>query len=186
MCQWPSKVSICPLKSVMMPNCSQAKTWWGRRAQDKLPWDVSYSLCRNSSVVQTHSFISCPSGWSQMIQLVMKPDVKVLGCRDYTWSAVMRPFGCTTKFSKPMLEEAYGREINITFPGNIPEVSMPIAHSVALCCVTKVHILKWPFIVSSTRCTCVMIMPFNQLLYFPHLSGRWIILAKEKCSLTGM
>jgi hypothetical protein len=51
-----------------------------------------------------------------------------------------------------MLEEAYGREINIQFPGNIPAVSMPI----------------------------------NQLLYFPHLSGRWIILAKEKCSLTGM
>ena len=25
-CQWPLKVSICPLKSVTMPNCSQVKT----------------------------------------------------------------------------------------------------------------------------------------------------------------
>jgi hypothetical protein len=29
-----------------------------------------------------------------------------------------------------------------------------------------------------------MIMLFNQLLDIPHLSGGWIILAKEKCSLT--
>jgi hypothetical protein len=28
---------------------------------------VSDSLCRNSSVVRTHSFISCPGGWSQTI-----------------------------------------------------------------------------------------------------------------------
>jgi hypothetical protein len=31
-----------------------------------------------------------------------------------------------------------------------------------------------------------MTMLFNQLLDMPHLSGGWIILAKEKCSLTGM
>ena len=31
-----------------------------------------------------------------------------------------------------------------------------------------------------------MIMLFNQLLDMPQLSGGWIILAKEKCSLTGM
>ena len=53
-------------------------------------------------------------------------------------------------------------------------------------CVTQLHILEWPFIVPSTRCTCVMIMLFNQLLDMPHLSTRWIILAKEKCSLTGI
>jgi hypothetical protein len=29
----------------------------------------------------------------------------------------------------------------------------------------------------ATRCTCVMIMLFNQLLDMPHLSGGWIILA---------
>jgi hypothetical protein len=58
--------------------------------------------------------------------------------------------------------------------------------SVALCCVSKLHILEWPFIVLSTSCTCVMIMLFKQLLDMPHLSGGWIVLAKEKCSLTGM
>jgi hypothetical protein len=58
--------------------------------------------------------------------------------------------------------------------------------SVALCCVTKLYILEWPFIVPSARCTCVMIMLFNQLLDMPHLSGGWIILAKAKCSLTGL
>ena len=47
---------------------------------------------------------------------------------------------------------------------DIPAVSMPIAcslkteTSVALCCVTELHILEWPFIVPSTRCTCVMRM----------------------------
>jgi hypothetical protein len=65
-------------------------------------------------------------------------------------------------------------------------VSMPIETSGALCCVTKLHILGWTFIVPSTRCTCVMIMLFNQLLDMPQLSVGWIILAKEKCSLTGM
>jgi hypothetical protein len=48
------------------------------------------------------------------------------------------------------------------------------------------HILECPFIVPSTRCTCVMIMLFNQFLDLPHLSSGWIILAKEKCSQTGM
>jgi hypothetical protein len=42
------------------------------------------------------------------------------------------------------------------------------------------------FIVPSSRWFCVMIMLFNQLLDVPHLSGGWIIMAKEKCSLTGM
>ena len=50
----------------------------------------------------------------------------------------------------------------------------------ALCCVTKLHILEWPFIVPSTRFTGVSIMLFNQLLDMPHLSGGWIILAKDK------
>ena len=47
----------------------------------------------------------------------------------------------------------------------------------ALCYVTQLHILEWPFIVPSTRCICVMIMLFNQLLDMPHLSSGWIILA---------
>ena len=72
---------------------------------------------------------------------------------------------------------------------DIPAASMPIAPSfktVALCCVTKLYILEWPFIVSSTRFTCIMIMLFNQLLNMPYLSGGWSILATEKCSLRGL
>ena len=57
--------------------------------------------------------------------------------------------------------------------------------SVALCCVTKLDILEGPFIVPRTRCTCVITVLFNQLLDMPQLSGGWIILVKEKCSLTG-
>ena len=51
-CQWPSKVSICPLKSVTTPNCSQVKTLV-RTTTTKLsfPEMVSDSLCRNYLVV---------------------------------------------------------------------------------------------------------------------------------------
>jgi hypothetical protein len=60
---------------------------------------------------------------------------------------------------------------------DIPAVSMPLACS---------HFVCVPFIVPSTRCTCVMIMLFNQLLYMPHLSGGWSFSAKEKHTLTGI
>ncbi len=56
--------------------------------------------------------------------------------------------------------------------------------SVALCCVIKLHILEWPFIVASLRHTCAIIMLSNQHLDMPHLWGGWIISEKEKCSLT--
>ena len=37
----------------------------------------------------------------------------------------------------------------------------------------------------SKKCTCVMILLFNQLIDMPPLSGVWVILAKEKGPLTG-
>jgi hypothetical protein len=56
---------------------------------------------------------------------------------------------------------------------DIPAVSMPDADPSKLeTSVAKLHILKWPIILCCTRCTCVMIILFNQLLDMPHLLGR--------------
>jgi len=68
--------------------------------QMSFPEMVSDSLCRNSLLMQTGCCSSCLGGWSQMILEVNMLDVEVLGWCGYTWSAVMRPVGCTTKFSK--------------------------------------------------------------------------------------
>ncbi len=51
-CQTPSNVSICPLKSVMMTNCSQVKTPMRTMSiQMSFPETVSDSLYRNSLVI---------------------------------------------------------------------------------------------------------------------------------------
>ncbi len=77
----------------------------------------------------------------------------------------MRPVGCIAKFSETLLEMAHGREINIQFMQQLWwtflqsacqfHATSKLATSVALCCVIKLHILKWPFIVASLRHTCV-------------------------------
>ena len=72
-----------------------------------------------------------------------------------------RQVGRSAKWAKLTLEAAYGRGINA--PSKLETF-------VALCCVTKPHILEWPFIVPSRRCTCVIIMLLNQLRDLPHLA----------------
>ncbi len=111
-------------------------------------------------------------------------DVEVLGWCGYTRPVVVRPVGCTAKFSEMPFETAYGREINIkihgqqlwwTFLQSACQLHAPskLVKSVALCCVIKhcgiVNILEWPFIVASLRHTCAIIMLPNQLLDMPHL-----------------
>ncbi len=144
--------------------------------------------------MQTDCCSSCPGDWSQTILEVKMLDVEVLGWCGYTWSAVVRPFGCTAKFSETPLETAYGREMNIQFTGNssgghscsqhanctLPQNLQHLWH----CAVMILHILEWPFIVAILRHTCAIIMLSNQHLDMPHLWGGWIISAKEKYSLT--
>ncbi len=79
-------------------------------------------------------------------------------------------------------------KMNIQFTAtalvDIPAVSMLIARSsklatsVALCCVIKMHILEWPFIVASLRHTCAIIMLSNQHLDMPNLWGGMDYLGK--------
>ncbi len=80
--------------------------------QMSLPEMVSDSLCRNCLVMQTDYCSSCPGDWSQTILEVKILDVKVLGWCGCTWSVVVRPVGCTGKFSETFLETAYGRKKN--------------------------------------------------------------------------
>ncbi len=68
--------------------------------QMSFPETVSDCLCRNSLVMQTDCCSSCLGGWSQTILEVKMLDVEVLGWCGYTWSAVVRPVGCTAKFYK--------------------------------------------------------------------------------------
>ena len=146
-------------------------THWGAR-----PSQSEWVFPHKRALLQTKillSFIRCPGGWSQTILQVKKPDVEILGWRGYTWSAVVRQVGRTAKFSKMTLEAVYGREIIIKWSGNSSGGYSSSQHTN---CMLP--------IVPSTRCTCVMIMLFNQLLDMPHLSGGWIILTTDNMWIT--
>ncbi len=76
------------------------------------------------------------------------------------------------------LREANGGHTRYWLVFGHPRTQFPPPNTV------KLHILEWPFIVASLRHTCAIIMLSNRHLDMPHLSGGWIISAKEKCSLT--
>lgn len=101
--------------------------------------------------------ISCPDCWSQTILQVKKQNMELIGWHSYMWSAILAYRILT-----------YDNEINLKFTCSIfggnyydqyanctpPQNSQT---AVILCCLIKVHILRWPFIVSNTRHTCCLI-----------------------------
>ncbi len=115
-------------------------------------WNVVGPLLFNGcskllDIVATDCCSSCPGGWSQTILEVKMLDVEVLGWCGYTWSAVVRPVGCTAIFSETPLEMAYGREMSIQFTGNSSGGHSCSQHANCtlpqnlrhLCCVKTAH-----------------------------------------------
>jgi hypothetical protein len=102
-------------RALAHPLNSQAHPLWNQAQPIRMGFPHKRAYYR-----QKHSSVSSAvwvAGLRQSPQ-VKKPDVEVLGWHGYTWSAIVRPVRCTTKFSKNKLEVAYGRKLNIQFSGN--------------------------------------------------------------------
>ncbi len=145
---------------------------------DQSGWLVSDDLggedagCGGPGLVWLHMVCGCEAG---------RMSCQIL------WNAFGDGYGMVEKLTFNSRTTAlHGLQLWWTFLQSACQLHVPskLATSVALCCVIKLHILEWPFIVASLRHTSAIIMLSNQHLDMPHLWGGWIILAKEKCSLT--
>jgi hypothetical protein len=107
---------------------------------------------------------------------VKKPDVVMGGLQfEAGWTQLM-----VEKLTLNYLAIAGGHSCSQHANCTLPQLET----FMGFCCDKTSH-FKWPF-VPCTSCTWVMIMLFIQFINIPHLSGEWIVLAKEKRSLTWM
>ncbi len=136
MCQMPSNVSICPLKSVTMTNCSQVGTKMRTNSiQMSFPETVSDSLCRNSLVIQTDCYSSCPVGWSHTILEVKmwRSWAGVFTRGLWLWGRLdLLPNSLKRLWRRLMVEKSTFNSRATTLV-DIPAVSMPITRSLKTC-----------------------------------------------------
>ncbi len=148
--------------------------------QMSFPEMVSGSFFRNSLVMQTDCCSSCKNWvaglrWSWRWRCWMWRSWAGVVTRSLRlWGRLDVLPNSLKSLWRRLIVEKWTFNSRATALVYIPAVSMPIARSlksVALCCVIKLHILEWHFIVASLRHTCAIIMLFNQYLDMPHLWG---------------
>ena len=108
---------------IIMRGDSGKDEWHDNGPQDV----VTVSLCIQAAIDKMHLCLlsiayACPyhEPTATMGHFVHNADISkpLTHTTPYTWAAVVRPIGCTTKLSKMTLEAAYGREMNIQLSGN--------------------------------------------------------------------
>ncbi len=193
--QTPSNVSICPLMSVTTMNCSQVETpmrttssrWASLRLFLTVYAEILW-LCKPIVAAAVRG-AGLRRSWRWRCWMWRSwAGVVTRGLRLWGWLDVL-PNSLKRLWRRLMVENEHsihGQQLWWTFLQSGCQLHAPskFVTSVALCCVIKLHILEWSFIVASLRHTCAIIMLSNQNLDMPHLWGGWIISAKEKCSLT--